>query len=272
MMQDIQISIITACFNHGTYLEENIHSIQTYKWKIPVEHIIINDGSTDQFTIDKLAQLKAKGNNIIDQKNAGPANARNKGIAASSGKYILPLDADNKLRPAIFEKAFTLMEKEQNVAVVYTNAMCFGDMNYLWEPGEIDPYKFLVTNYLDTCSLIRKSELIEVGGYDDKIPVHGNEDWDLWLKMIFAGKGFYYLKEIGYEYRVLTNSLSRTESTPKQQIINEYIARKYAVEYAIHYSGLFSEKKKLENLKSFLKQHKLKSILKIILNKSLIDY
>jgi len=272
MNQDVQISVITACYNHGKYLEENIDSIQSYQWQMPIEHIIVNDGSTDQFTIDKLAELKAKGNNIINQQNGGPANARNAGIAASLGKYILPLDADNKLKPGVFEKAFRLMEKEQDIAVVYTNARCFGDNEYVWEPGEIDPYKFLVANYLDTCSLIRKSEFIEVGGYDDKIPVHGNEDWELWLKMIFAGKRFYYLKEIGYEYRVLNNSLSRTESTPNQQKINEYIARKYALEYAKHYSGLFSEKKKLENLKSFLKTSKLKSIVKIILNKPLIEY
>lgn len=271
-MPDFKISVVTACFNHGKYLDENIQSVRALAAKVPVEHIIVNDGSTDGFTIDKLAALKAKGSIIINQQNAGPANARNTGITASSGKYILPLDADNILVAAVFEKAFTLMEKDSNIAVVYTDAQCFGDMEYTWKPGIIDPYKFLAANYLDTCSLIRKAVLIQAGMYDDKIPIHGNEDWDLWLKFIFTKKQFYYLQEIGFEYRVLNDSLSRRESTPNQQKINEYIVQKYATEYAQHYAGLWNEKKKLENLKSFLGKKKLKSIVKIILDKPLIKY
>ena len=266
------ISVITPCYNHGQFLDENVKSVIALSDKVPLEHIIVNDGSTDVKTIEKLTQLKSKGVIVMHQENGGPANARNTAIRASSAEYILPLDADNTLIAEVFEKAFFVMDEDPTIAVVYTDANCFGDMEYAWKPGDIDPYKFLAANYLDTCSLIRKQALIEVDMYDDQIPVHGNEDWDLWLKLIFAKKQFRYLQEIGFKYRVLNDSLSRRESTPKQEKINQYIAKKYAIEYARHYAGLWNEKKKLDNLKSFLRQEKLKSIIKVLFNKPVIKY
>lgn len=267
-----EISIITPCYNHGHLVEEAVDSVLYYKWKMPIEYIIVNDGSSDAFTKNKLDELKARGITVIDQPNAGPANARNTAITAAKGKYILPLDADNKLRPKVFEKAFDLMEEDDSLDVVYPEAWSFGSSNFHWKPGNVDIVKLMNSNYIDTCSLIRKHSLVEVGCYDDKIPFHGNEDWELWLNMFFTGKKLKYLEEIGFEYRVVDHSLSRRESTPNQEKINEYIAEKYAAQYAKYYRELFREKIVLENLKSFVHDHKLKSIAKIILNKPLIKY
>ncbi|RZK26096.1 MAG: glycosyltransferase [Flavobacterium sp.] len=271
-MSEAIISVITACFNHGLFIDEAISSVSEYAWNVPVEHIIINDGSTDDYTINKLEELRARGVLIIDQVNAGPANARNAGIAASTGEYILPLDADNKLVPAVFEKALSIMEEDKGISVVYTNARYFGVSDTEWKPGQIDPLKFLAGNYLDTCALVRKKALTSVGGYDDQIPYHGNEDWDLWLNFIFNDYRFFYLEETGYEYREVEASLSKRESTPNQAIINDYIVKKYAKHYAQYYRQLYSEKSKYEYLKHFLRYKKLRSIMKIILNKKLIEY
>jgi len=271
-MAEVVISVISACYNHGAYLDDAIGSVKNYDWKVPVEHIIVNDGSTDPATIEKIAQLKEAGVNIIDQPNGGPANARNTALRYAKGGYVLPLDTDNRLRPAVFEKALDIMQADPSISVVYPDAQCFGDETYLWQPGELNPELLLARNHIDTCSLMRTKELIAMGGYDDKIPVHGNEDWDLWLRMYFENKKMYYLREIGFDYRIINRSLSRRESTPRQDEINEYIVKKYAAQYARHYAQLYDEKKKFENLKSFLRNNKLKSVLKTIMGKPLVKY
>lgn len=271
-MSDIKISIITACYNHGKYIDEAVNSIKSHNWSFPIEHIIINDGSDDLETIKKLANLKDTGLTIINQQNRGPASARNNGIRISKGKYILPFDADNILRPTTIERAVSIMENDNEISVVYTNAWCFGENEYCWKPGKLDPDKLLSSNYIDACALIKKEDFVEVGGYDENIPFRGNEDWDLWLNLVLNKKVFYYLQDIGFEYRVLNNSLSKTESTPNQASINKYIVKKYATFYALYFSILFNEKNKYDNLKKFLTKEKLKSIVKILMNKPLINY
>jgi len=100
------VSVIVPCYEQAKYLPEAIESVvnQTYtNW----ECIIVNDGSTDN-TIQVAEFLIEKYNDkqliIINQTNKGLPEARNCGIKASKGKYILPLDADDKLYPEMLEK------------------------------------------------------------------------------------------------------------------------------------------------------------------------
>ena len=95
------ISIVIPCYNHGQYIDEAIISVEEYKNK-DYEIIIINDGSTDNFTNIRLEELKEGGYNVIVQKNQGLGKTRNNGIKIANGKYILPLDADNKITIAIY--------------------------------------------------------------------------------------------------------------------------------------------------------------------------
>lgn len=82
-------------------LEECLASVasQTYR---DFEVIIVNDGDPDfpQNMIDKRNNLALK---YIYQDNSGVSVARNKGIEAANGEYIVFLDADDKLTPDTLE-------------------------------------------------------------------------------------------------------------------------------------------------------------------------
>ena len=82
------VSVITPCYNHGRYLDDAVNSIPYNKLDYTVEHIIINDGSTDEFTVQKFNEINNPHIKIIHQQNTGLSAARNTGIAAASGKYI----------------------------------------------------------------------------------------------------------------------------------------------------------------------------------------
>lgn len=222
-----QISIIIPCFNHGQYIEEAISSIEEYKGH-DYEIIIVNDGSTDSFTNTKLQELKDKGYNVIFQKNQGLGKTRNNGIKIAKGKYILPLDADNKIKPEFIYRSIEVLENNPEISIVYTDRELFGASSETAKVGEFNLSRILKGNYIDACAIFRKSVWADLGGYDGKMPQQGLEDWDFWLSAAERGFRFYYIPEALYFYRVTDNSMiKQLLRNPKIKDVNEYIYRKH---------------------------------------------
>ncbi len=89
-----KVSVIIPCYNHGKYIDEAVDSIlnQTFK---DFEIIIVNDGSTDELTNNKLKQYDKPKTFVINKENEGLSVARNTAIKRAVGEYILTLDADD---------------------------------------------------------------------------------------------------------------------------------------------------------------------------------
>ena len=104
-----KISVIIPVYNtNPEFLQKAINSVlnQTYK---NIEVIIVNDGSTDNNTLNFLKTLDNKNINIINQENKGLGGARNTGINSATGDYIGFLDADDWL-----DKNFSNIVKHNN--------------------------------------------------------------------------------------------------------------------------------------------------------------
>jgi glycosyltransferase involved in cell wall biosynthesis len=221
------ISVIIPCFNQGAFLQEALRSLDQCDQSL-FETIIVNDGSTDEFTNKYLRELSEQGVHVIFQNNTGLGQARNNGIKQANGKYILPLDSDNKIRPDYMVKGIEMLERDDKVAVVYGNAMLFGDKEGVLRPGTFNLQMLMLRNYIDACAIVRKSAFENAGGYDD-MKIMGLEDWDLWLRIAFAGFKFYYLDEIMFDYRVTEKSMIKklNADIEKRNAIEEYMTAKY---------------------------------------------
>ncbi|EDM42976.1 Glycosyltransferase [unidentified eubacterium SCB49] len=265
----MDISVIIPCYNHGAYLLEAVNSVQDFK--CTYEIIVVDDGSSDANTLAVLEQLKEKGVVVLHQENGGPSKARNTAIAVAKGDYILPLDSDNSINPLVFEKALDVLKANENITVVYTDAEYMGNKKGLWKVGQLDEAKIFISNQIDTCALIRKSDLIAVGGYDENKEIMSNEDWELWLKMLYNNKLFYYLEEVGFKYRVSEQSLSATIAKPKYKLLLSYLVKKYPLFYADSYKNILEQnalnKKKIRD---YFKNNKIKASLKILLGRKVI--
>jgi glycosyltransferase involved in cell wall biosynthesis len=226
-MQSEIISIIIPCFNQGSYIQEALDSLKKCDPKL-YEVIIINDGSSDNYTNEYLKELSENGYQVIFQENKGLGEARNVGIAHSKGRYILPLDADNKILPAYLEESLRIFFSKKEVAVVYGNAGYFGQKTGVLKPGYFNLQRMMLGNYIDACAVIRKSVLEEVGYYDN-MKIMGFEDWDLWLRIAFKGYKFYYIDEVLFEYRVSPSSMIKNLNADieKQNAIKDYFQEKY---------------------------------------------
>ena len=221
------ISIIIPCFNQGNYLDDALQSVSKYEDKSIYEIIIVNDGSTDSTTISILRQLSAKGYTIIDQANKGLGAARNAGIKAASGKYILPLDSDNKIKPEYISEGIKLLNNDSTLDVVYGNAEYFGEKFGIWESGEFNLQRLMIENYIDACAVMRKSTWEKVRGYDENMPVMGYEDWDLWLRIAFQNGKFQYVNKILFDYRYTAKSMINSIEDGKFKEIMEYMEKKH---------------------------------------------
>lgn len=221
---EVVISVIIPCFNHGAYLWEAIRSVEESGFQ-NYEIIIVDDGSTDPETQRIALEVKDAGYNILLQKNQGVAASRNNAIRLAKGKYIIPLDADNRLLKPYFFKGLEILESKPEVGVVYGDALIIGEKSGDWKNHPLVMEEMLFENYIDTCTIIRRSMWEQVGGYDSNAPVPTRQDYIFWLDCLKHQWKFEYLPEYCFEYRFLDGSEVRKYAriSSKRLLITEYI-------------------------------------------------
>ena len=105
-------SIVIPVYNAEKYLDDCIASVLAQKSSSVFEIILVNDGSRDNSPVicDRYAQLDARFV-VIHQKNQGVSVARNNGILAAKGQYVLFLDSDDRLDAELLQSMDTFVSK-----------------------------------------------------------------------------------------------------------------------------------------------------------------
>ena len=183
------VSIVIPCFNYGEYVEEAIDSVlaQTFQ---NYEIIVVDGGSNDHFTIQKLGSLKKPKTKIFFRKGRHlVGDNRNFGIKKAKGKYICCLDADDMIKPTYLEKSLFLAETYY-YDLVYPAVQCFGKSDELWQTSDVNFSTCVEINGISTVALFKKKAWKKVGGFRDfGVGEHYvYEDWDFWVRIL--GHGF----------------------------------------------------------------------------------
>ena len=112
------ISVVVPIYNVEHYLERCLDSIisQTYT---NLEIILVDDGSTDRSgAIADAYAAKDSRVKVIHQKNGGLSIARNTGIEACRGEYLLFIDSDDYIAPNMCECLLShLTEADADIAI-----------------------------------------------------------------------------------------------------------------------------------------------------------
>jgi len=194
----VRVSVVVPLYNKARYIVRCLDSIraQTYS---DLEIIVVNDGSTDgsgQILRDYQDPRLKK----IDQTNAGPGAARNRGVAEARGEIVAMLDADDQWREDYVARSLDRMLKSPSVACV-TSAMTELPLGIAtssrWPRLGIAPGLFTVTpetpprvlagivsNMLPSCTVIRKPIFEKWGGFYAKTRCLYAEDAHLYMKVL----------------------------------------------------------------------------------------
>lgn len=219
-----KVSIIIPCYNHGHYLDEAVNSVLRQSFQ-DFEIIVVNDGSTDDFTNKLLSSYVKPKTTILNQENKGLGGARNSGIRLSTGEYIVCLDADDKLHPEFLQKTIPILDEdyEHRYGFVMTWVQLFGDMNFVWETSEYDPYLLGMRNGMHPAAPFRKECWEAGGGYSERMTTCGYEDWDFWVTIAALGYKWVTLKEPLIYYRKTAGSMLGKANEKRLVLFREII-------------------------------------------------
>ena len=127
----MKFSVVIPVYNVEHYLEDCLASVldQTFEdW----EAVCVNDGSTDgsAAVLDQYAQRDSRFV-ILAQPNGGLSAARNTGINAARGEYVLFLDGDDWLGPNALRTIAEALNGE--------DMLCFSGRRFFEEANTFNP-------------------------------------------------------------------------------------------------------------------------------------
>lgn len=230
-------NIVITCRNYGRFLEEAVNSVLLNRSDYVIT--ILDDASTDNTEIigKRLSAQYPFVNYIRKKSNSGVGAARNTGIAATESRYVIMLDADDKIGPDYLFEAEKLFRK--GCDVVNPDAVLFGNKNTRWSvPENVNLPMLLKRNHVHCAAAFRREFWEKVGGVDELM--HNWQDYDFWIKVAnagalikkIAGKHFFYRKH-GYS--------KSSDSMKKRDVLLEQIRNKYQNLYETHHMILQNE-------------------------------
>lgn len=183
------ISIIIPCYNYAQYIGECL--LSCYKQTIPAEIVVVDDVSTDESlaVISRFAaEYRPKHFRAIRlRRNSGYSKAKNEGIIASHGEFIVTVDADDMLLPDSLEKR--LRHFGDDVDMVDGNAYNFdGQQGYEFAMQRL--YKMPIPTGRDKVHaqgvMLRRRVYERYGLYDENL--RSRSDNEMWYRLLNIAK------------------------------------------------------------------------------------
>jgi glycosyltransferase involved in cell wall biosynthesis len=191
-----RVAVVVPCYDDGETLGEALVSLEQQEAH---ELVVVDDGSTDPETLRVLADLEEKGVHVVHQPNAGLSAARMAGVAATSARFILPLDADDAIAPGAVGALADALDGASEAAMAWGDVEIWGEFELPLRIGRrLDPWLVAHLNTLPVASLVRRSALLDVGGWQLR---RGYEDWDLWMSFAEGGWRGVYVPAPALRYR-----------------------------------------------------------------------
>lgn len=226
----MKLSIIVPIYNVAAYLQKCVESLLNQNYS-DYEIILVDDGSTDESgkVADHLACDKPDLIRTIHQSNQGLSGARNTGIEAALGEYVVFVDSDDYWEPNVL--GGLMLQIEQDRLDVLRFKYQHVNANYeVFSPYKSDPYvfddysaepttgpDFLNMRMGTGCyawAFVLKRELLDNCKFTPGIYF---EDTDWTPRMLLKAKRVASTDRIVYNYLMREGSITHAVSRSKQQ-------------------------------------------------------
>lgn len=222
------LTIIVPLYNKKNYIITTLESILNQIVQ-EVEVIIIDDCSTDgsRDKVEEYLSKNFKANNVKflkNDKNMGVSATRNKGLNISNGKYVMFLDADDKLKNFFYREILPLLKTKDLEMLCLTreySSLKKIEIDYKkilpLEKIKISDFFYEVKNLNKILAkkiflggsgeIITKKKLIEKERFNEKISIM--EDYDFYFKSLRKiKKVHFYIKPLVIIEDIVDQSLS----------------------------------------------------------------
>jgi glycosyltransferase involved in cell wall biosynthesis len=227
------LSVVIPYYNMGKYIRECVESVKASTIWPHIEILIINDGSTDEASIQLLEELNGeKGVKVFNKSNEGLAYTRNFGAQKATGDWLAFLDADDKVAPDYYEKAIRVLKQYDNVFFAGSFVQYFEETTRKWATYNPQPPYALVHNPVNSSGLVYKKAAFLEAGLNDKTVDYGLEDYESVVHLLSKGYNGIVLPEFLFHYRVRNDSMIRKITREKLLYSYKYIAEKHSRYYA----------------------------------------
>lgn len=215
--QSPTISVVLPTFNAASFLPAAIDSILNQSYH-DFELIVVDDGSVDE-TARVLSGYRDPRLRVVKQPHRGLVAALNTGLSLARGRYIARMDADDWSHPERLARQLMLLQADPRLAAAGCGVEMFppasvqaGMQHYLrWLNSQTAPERIARDRYVEMpllhpSMLFRKEAILQVGGYrQGDFP----EDYDLFLRLHYAGWRFAKVPDILFFWREHDQRLSR---------------------------------------------------------------
>lgn len=195
------VSIIIPCYNVEKYIERALKSLQQQTYK-NIEIICVNDGSKDntQKYLETYQKRHSVNIKIITTENGGVSAARNRGLDAAEGKYIMFLDADDFYSDRFVELMVNAVEKASADTAfafwtTHKSELCIGAFEYterLIQASAIASHFMYRPTPISFFSFIYKKTILEEFGIRFDVDLkYGEDNLFFWKYLCHIRSGVY---------------------------------------------------------------------------------
>ena len=221
------VSVVIPAYCASAFIVETLKSVfdQTFT---DYEVIVVNDGSPDTKELESVIEPWINRIVYLKQENQGPSAARNAAIKLARGEYIAMLDSDDSWLPNYLAEQIRELKSDPQLDMIYSDALLFGDAEFAGRtfmecspssgPVTFESLLTYQTTIITTCSVVRKSALLDAGLFDPAFI--RCEDFDLWLRLTHQGSRISYKRQVLARHRVHNESLASSSIKMVESQIN----------------------------------------------------
>jgi glycosyltransferase involved in cell wall biosynthesis len=233
------VTVVIPAWNGARFLAETLRSVAGQA-QSGVELILVDDGSTDS-TLDIVTAMSPQAI-VLEQPNSGVSSARNHGLQAARGRYVIFLDQDDVWHPLQLQRQVAWLEANPQTGA----AVCphhhwhpvggvYPEPESVWGPDPglcvVEDFTgYVYHHFLADCwaltsgTLLRRDAVMAAGGFDETLPY--SEDWDLWLRLSRATQ-FALLRwpPTLYRHHPVQGSRSVRMRNHRVELLERYAAR-----------------------------------------------
>ncbi len=214
-----RISIVTPSFNQGDFVEASLRSVLLQGYP-NIEVIVVDGASTDQ-TVDTIKRYSQWLTQWSSERDAGPAQALNKGFKHATGEILGFLNADDFYLPGGLAKVAREFRMYPSADVVSGHGFLATSSGQLGVPVFSDRWNARRFEY-GTCVFVQQSTFFrrrafeQVGGFNEQMRTCW--DMELWADLARAGACFHGFEEFVAAFRIHPQSITGTPLLRAQRL------------------------------------------------------